>query len=544
MAKNRLPRPDLHRLKLQPATFSPEKLDHIPHSLEAEQGALGCVLIACDYSLGALTRNKTTTDKQIVQDATAETDLLLEQLRPALFFDLRHKSIFSAMIAIRMGGHILNSHTLQQYLRDQKQEDDAGGLSYWMGFPDKAVSAFNFHTFLGILRDKWLRRYALAKREQLTGLALSEELAPEQLNELFSDIAEHSRKIGTKQPALKIWRANALLAYKPPAHLRLVGDNEICMGYDGVTLVAGPGSSGKSLAVAALALAGAIGEGTWMGRPVHRKFKTLILQAENGSVRLKNEIEAMARNHPHVDIDGSIFISEPPEGGLPFHHAEFRTAVRREVEQLKPDLIVLDPWSQVAAEDSAKDVVDKIGEIRSCFPSGEHCPGLLIVAHTKKPRPEDVRRGRAMVNLISGSIALANTARCAYMLLPWSDDLEDERIYWACPKLNNGQMYGASVWKRRFGTFFVQDTETDPKTWGEETRENELTRRIRPEDVRKAYEGLSTLKKSDLAKRLEKNLGVAYSTVMHAITKGPRGYLCEMFTVDGHGYLELKKEAE
>ena len=37
--------------------------------------------------------------------------------------------------------------------------------------------------------------------------------------------------------------------------------------------------------------------------------------------------------------------------------------------------------------------MDKLAEIRSCFPSGEDCPGLVIVAHTKKPRSEDVRRG-------------------------------------------------------------------------------------------------------------------------------------------------------
>src|ERR1017187_8414246 len=47
-----------------------------PHSDENERGALSCVLQAGD-------------DK-----AQQEVDALLEQLRPNLFYDLRHKAIF------------------------------------------------------------------------------------------------------------------------------------------------------------------------------------------------------------------------------------------------------------------------------------------------------------------------------------------------------------------------------------------------------------------------------------------------------------------
>jgi hypothetical protein len=240
-----------------------------------------------------------------------------------------------------------------------------------------------------------------------------------------------SLKAGDKKPALKIWRVGELLKWEPPTHLRLIGDNEISMGYEGLALIAGPGSSGKSLALASLALAGAIGSGTWMGRQVHRRFKTLIIQAENGPVRIKDEITAMARNYPKADLENHIFISEPPEGGLPFHKPEFRVAVRREIETLKPALVAIDPYSQLSAEDSSKDVMDKLAEIRSCFPSGDECPGLVIVAHTKKPRSEDVRRGRSLAYQVSGSVALPNTCRCVYLLLPWNEELEEERIYWA-----------------------------------------------------------------------------------------------------------------
>ena len=34
-------------------------------------------------------------------------------------------------------------------------------------------------------------------------------------------------------------------------------------------------------------------------------------------------------------------------------------------------------------------------------------------------------------------------------------------------------MYPASVWRRKFGGFFVEDKETDAKTWGVEERTDE-----------------------------------------------------------------------
>ena len=326
-----------------------------------------------------------------------------------------------------------------------------------------------------------------------------------------------------------------------PSHLCLVGDSEISMGYDGVVVLAGPGSSGKSLCTASLALAGAIGSGTWMGRKVHRKFKTLIIQAENGVTRLKKEVEALMQNHPKIKIEDHVFFSEPPEGGLPFHNGEFRTAVRRAVAELKPDLVVVDPWSQVATEDAAKEVVDKLAEIRSCFPAGDECPGLVIVAHTSKPRPENVRKGRGLAYMVSGSVALPNTARCVYVLLPWTEDVTDDRIYWCCPKLNNGEMYAPSVWHRRFGTFFQHDPDTDPTTWGQDD-EREDSRSVSPEDLKQAFGDQKHLNKSVLVKRLMKISGASDKTIYRAITPGPQGYLASLLSKSVEGWLSMKEE--
>jgi hypothetical protein len=493
----------------------PDKLP--PHSPDAEEAILACCLL--------------------------KPDLIEEQcrfVRPETFYDLRRARIWMELRDMAQKRRCIDLITLQEALQKKKALKDVGGIEYLSALTDRVATAANVRYYLNIALEKF------ALRKTLEVCATTSERIYEYEGDLDSfmlgvraDIETvTSIKSGQQKEPYKVWTLEELNKWDPPEHLRLVGDNEICMGYEGMVLIAGPGSSGKSLCAASLALAGAQGEGLWMGRKVHRQFKTLIVQAENGAVRLKQELEEMARLHPKVDINGHIFIFDPPEGGLPFHKPEFRVFVRRQVEALKPALVILDPWSQVAADDSAKDVVDKLAEIRSCFPSGDDCPGLLIIAHTKKPRPEDVRRGRALTNLVSGSIALPNTCRCVYLLLPWDEELTEERIYWACSKLNNGQMYAPSVWKRRFGTFFEHDSATDPREWGIEPNTNEPAHALIYEDLVSAYATESVLSKATLVKRLEEQTLASNKTIYRAI--GPGGYLSEFLEPTESGWLKLK----
>ena len=509
----------------------------IPHSPEAEKGALGCVLLAAT--------TPADQGKPAAEAAQRAADDMLQQLRPGWFFDVRFKLIFAAAVEIRGRDLSLSLHSLSQYVKDHHKAEHGQLIPEILTLTDAAATQWQFADFLSTLRDKWLRRWTLAKRERLTALAADESLSAEAIQAEFADLSERAGRAGsTKAPRLKIWRAAELAEYKVPPHLRLVGDNELALGYEGLVVIAGPGAAGKSLAANSLALAGAMGRGTWFGRTIHRQFGTLILQAENGTLRLKSQMEAMIKENPHLReaIEKKVAFSSPPDGGLPFHDADFRRAVRAEWDREKYEVVIIDPWSHTATEDDAAAVVEKIHMIRSCFPGGDECPCICIVCHTKKPRPEDVRRGRGLVYMVSGSIALCNTARTVYMLLPFTDAEDDHRILWATPKINNGAPYAPSVWFRRFGTLFEADPATDASTWGQEERTAEESRAITPEHVAKAFEGLSVLKKSDLAKRLEKICGAAYPTVMRAITPGRGGYLAGLFEATAEGWLMLRKE--
>ncbi len=492
-----------------------------PNSQEVEFAALACVLQAGGAG------------------SQPEVDALLLQLRPLLFFDLRHRIIYETACRLRMEAHAVDSVTLFQRLKADKAESTVLELHAKLAGHDTEL--FNFPEYLGTLREFALRRWTLAKSARLNELSAATELTAEDLQTEFAELYDKSQRIGqSNRERLKVWKVGELMKYEFPPHLALVGDNEITMGYDGLTIIAGPGSSGKSLAALALAVAGATGAPFWQGRKIHRKFKTLIIQAENGARRLREDLEGYIQNNPGdaKAIGEGVFISDPPEGGLCFNSSEFRAAVRRQIEELKPDLVQIDPWQSVASEDAAKEVIEMLNLIRSCYPSGDSCPGTIIVAHTNKPRADVVRTGRNLVYNISGSVALVNTARCVYVLLPWTAELEDHRVYWACVKLNNGAMYAPTVWLRRKGAPFLHDPDTEPRQFGKDGSEDER-QAITEDELRAVFDAKNPeMRKADITRALVKKFNHAPATCYRAIDED--GYLRRFLMRGIGGKLKLQ----
>ena len=123
------------------------------------------------------------------------------------------------------------------------------------------------------------------------------------------------------------------------------------------------------------------------------------------------------------------------------------------------------------------------------------------------------------------------------MLMPWNDDMEDHRVYWCCPKLNNGKMYAATVWHRKKGTFFEHDDQTNPKEWGQSEDSRE---KFTEEHLRACFEKEAELGSGVLVKKLAKLGGGGESTAWRAV--GEDGYLRHLLTRSGHGKLKLKEE--
>jgi replicative DNA helicase len=131
---------DLKRSRRKkPSLVDPAKLDRLPpHSVEAEQGVLGCVLLQPNECLGeAIEKLKSGSET---------------------FYDLRHRTIYETLVEMYDHKDPIEVRTVQQRLKDQQQLDAVGGAPYLSSLPDGVPSAANMGFYLNIVREKYILR--------------------------------------------------------------------------------------------------------------------------------------------------------------------------------------------------------------------------------------------------------------------------------------------------------------------------------------------------------------------------------------------------
>lgn len=130
--------PDFKKTRRQRPDFVDlAKIDRLPpHSVEAEQGALGCVL---------LDPNETVHRCAVVAP-------------PESFYDLRHQTLAQALYAMSAERVPIDLITVSQYLRDKHQLDAIGGMAYLSELQNATPSAANLSYYLGIIRKKHAQR--------------------------------------------------------------------------------------------------------------------------------------------------------------------------------------------------------------------------------------------------------------------------------------------------------------------------------------------------------------------------------------------------
>ena len=324
----------------------------------------------------------------------------------------------------------------------------------------------------------------------------------------------NEEKEKTQEPLVEFCSPSQLRDYPTPEGQRLVGDYHIDKGAPFV--IGGPPGVGKSRAAVALAVAGAT-QTDWFGLKVHRPFKTMILQAENGRVRLKNEFQDISLR----GLEDFVRVSPPPPMGFIFSNESFSEQLKKAVEDFLPDVFIVDPWNQLAKDAMERDYWDAFEKLQAVMPFGDVRPALGIVAHTRKPRLGERANGRSLINLISGSYVLTSVPRSVFAMQHVNDKPEDDCVVFTCCKNNDGELGARSAWRIRNGLFEpVEDLNWESFDNGGEMRKR---KGVTEEHLNTVFQnGEVWLPQSDAAKKLMEVASVGRTAAYESVKEGGR----------------------
>jgi replicative DNA helicase len=132
--------PDLKRARRRkPSATEVAKVDRLPpHSPEAEQGVLGCILLSPNDCMG-----------ECIEKFKSGSDV---------FYDLRHQTIYSTLAEMYDGREAIDVITLQQRLKNKQMLEEVGGIPYLATLPDTVPSSANLIYYLEIVQEKYLLR--------------------------------------------------------------------------------------------------------------------------------------------------------------------------------------------------------------------------------------------------------------------------------------------------------------------------------------------------------------------------------------------------
>jgi len=149
--------PDLKKARRQksPATGGVRADRLPPHSIEAEQGVLGCVLLAPNESLGICIERFLSGSE--------------------VFYDLRHRHIYELLVGMYDHKEAIDLLTVQQRLKDRNQLEAVGGLAYLSSLPDAVPSAANLSYYADIVREKLLLRRMIQTCTSVVGRVYEHE---------------------------------------------------------------------------------------------------------------------------------------------------------------------------------------------------------------------------------------------------------------------------------------------------------------------------------------------------------------------------------
>jgi len=418
--------------------------------------------------------------------------------------DLPTRAVFDACRSIEGKGGIPTIISIGEHLRHQGIVETVGGM-------DKLLPGNNAAQVVTDAAFSLMKYHRRAAAKKLCRLRIENRIDDEELiNSLAPLLIEPTGK--PREPRIRFFTPSEIVAYVTAPGTVLVGHNAILRGE--VFVIGGEPGVGKSTAATELAICGAEGR-DWLGLTTHGKFRTLIIQNENGRYRLQQEYAARGLG---AGIEEYILVSEPPPYGMTLNNPEFLADVKTAVDTFMPDVVIFDPWNAAAKDDKARDYAEAFDALRAMLPKGQNKPALGIVAHTKKPQSGEKRTGGSgLLHLLSGSYVLTSVPRSVFIMLRGSTEETDDTVVWCNCKNNNGPLAPRTAWEREPSGFtMVPDFDWTTFDEGEGGRKV-----IKLEHVKEAL-GDSKLSHVAAVEMLQKESGCGQRACQKALsTKSP-----------------------
>lgn len=127
-------------------------VDTMPHSLEAEQSVLGCVLI----------------DADCMEEAVAS-------INADCFYFPQHRAIFSAMMLMYAESRVIDPVVLVDTLTKSGKYDTAGGREYLLQIKESVPSTVNIGEYIKIVKEQYYLRTLIDVSNEIIGQATSGE---------------------------------------------------------------------------------------------------------------------------------------------------------------------------------------------------------------------------------------------------------------------------------------------------------------------------------------------------------------------------------
>ena len=142
-----------------------------PHSVEAEQGVLGSMLLS-------------------PRQAIAEC---VEKINEEYFYVPAHQTIYSVLVDLWNAGQAIDLITFTQVLRDRNLLDSVGGAAFVTSLFTFVPTAANLEYYLEIVRDKYILRQIISAATESVRRAYEEQ---DEVNNLLDEVEQRIFAVG------------------------------------------------------------------------------------------------------------------------------------------------------------------------------------------------------------------------------------------------------------------------------------------------------------------------------------------------------------